>query len=231
MRTVFHLVLKMLKPVDSLLKRDDLWLASQWQQDKCGIATGFPGLDQRLARQGWPDRGVVEVLVAHPGSGEALLLQSLVTPAEDQWLLLICPPFVPYAPAWSRELDLSRLLCLTDLDRKEQLWAAEQALASGSCQRVLLWLDALSVSESRRLQLAAEKGESVALVFLPPELEQESHPVSLRLRLSVTHGGHSLQILKQRGGWPQSSQPVALAPSGWGPLPEKGRVTLVQGPW
>ncbi|WP_169306990.1 translesion DNA synthesis-associated protein ImuA [Ferrimonas sediminicola] len=221
----------MLKPVDSLLKRDDLWLASQWQQEPCGIATGFPGLDRHLARQGWPNCGVVEVLVADPGSGEVLLLQSLMTPAQDQWLLLICPPFVPYAPAWSRKLDLSRLLCLTELDRKEQLWAAEQALASGSCQRVLLWLDALSVSESRRLQLAAERGDSVALVFLPLALEQQSHPVGLRLRLTPEPAGHRLQILKQRGGWPQSPQRLPLAPQGWGALPARDAATLVQGPW
>jgi hypothetical protein len=49
----------------------------------------------------------------------------------------------------------------------EALWAAEQALSSGNCAAVLLWPDALDDAASRRLQLAAEKGYSWAIVFRP----------------------------------------------------------------
>ncbi|WP_143026641.1 translesion DNA synthesis-associated protein ImuA [Ferrimonas sediminum] len=222
----------MLKPVDSLLQRDDLWLASQWQQQQGGIATGFEALDQCLCHGGWPDKGVIEVLMAAPGTGESLLLQRLLCPGEDQWLLLVCPPYLPYAPAWMQQgIELANVVCLTDLDRKEQLWAAEQGLASGSCQRVLLWLDTLSVSESRRLQLAAERSGSVAVVFLPRKIECDSHPVSLRVHWTPESVGATLQILKQRGGWRQPQQRLCVQPQGWH-LPERPpAATLLQGPW
>ena len=52
---------------------------------------------------------------------------------------------------------------------------------------MLAWLDNLSTTEARRLQLAAEKGESLCMLYLPTRCAQQSHPVTLRLALQRQH--------------------------------------------
>jgi len=52
----------------------------------------------------------------------------------------------------------------------------------------------------RRLQLAAEHGQSLALLFRPPGGEQESSPAALRIALSTRNGGLAVRIFKRRGG-------------------------------
>jgi protein ImuA len=52
--------------------------------------------------------------------------------------------------------------------RRDALWVAEEALRSGACAGVALEADfALAVTESRRLQLAAEEGGGLGLVLRP----------------------------------------------------------------
>lgn len=224
----------MIKPIDSLLRRDDLWLASQWQQPQQGIPTGMGALDSQLSQQGWPKQGIIEVLQPEAGQGETLVLKALLQTSSEQWQLMISPPYIPYAPALAQQgVDLSRLVWLKDLDSKERLWAAEQSLASGSFARVWLWLDSLSVSQSRRLQLASERGHSLAVVFLPESQAGEHHPISLRVQLHSSSSGTTVQLLKQRGGWPQATQRLPLQPSGW-PLTQVDTTTndnLISGPW
>jgi hypothetical protein len=84
----------------------------------------------------------------------------------------------------------------------EALWSAEQALSSGTCAAVLLWPRLLDDQASRRLQLAAEKGDSWAIAFRPLSAHREPSAAALRLELSVGHRGTRLAILKSRGGSP-----------------------------
>lgn len=63
--------------------------------------------------------------------------------------------------------DPQRMLLVQGVSRGELLWAAEQALrADGAFAVILEMPDALSLRESRRLQLAAEEGGGFGLVRL-----------------------------------------------------------------
>ena len=84
----------------------------------------------------------------------------------------------------------------------EVLWSAEQALSSGTCAAVLLWPAAFSDQAGRRLQLAAERGGSWAIVFRPPAARSESSAATLRIELQAGTRGTRLHILKSRGGRP-----------------------------
>ncbi|GIU44702.1 hypothetical protein TUM4438_16510 [Shewanella sairae] len=102
----------------------------------------------------------------------------------DALVMLVAPPHIPYPHALEQQgIAVERLVWIDTPDRKEQLWAIEQALSSGSVPLVLAWLDGLSVTESRRLQLAAEKGQALCILYLPSKLADNGHPVSLRLSL------------------------------------------------
>jgi hypothetical protein len=98
------------------------------------------------------------------------------------------------------------------------LWAAEQALGSGVCAAVLLWLKGTDDRWLRRLKLAAEAGGSLGVLFRPERHRFESSPAALRLLLTRGDRHPHLDIIKVQGGRPgpvdlDSSPPVALSAS------------------
>jgi cell division inhibitor SulA/protein ImuA len=176
-------------------------------------STGCSALDARLPGGGWPTASLIEVLLDHTGLGEVqLFLPALVEcqrrtdqgkPEEAPWLVWIAPPHEPYAPALVQQgIELGRLLVVRPASATEALWAAEQALASGVCAAVLLWLKGTDDRWLRRLKLAAEAGGALGVLFRPERHRFESSPASLRLLM--TQGEHEarLDLLKVQGGHP-----------------------------
>jgi hypothetical protein len=85
----------------------------------------------------------------------------------------------------------------------EALWAAEQALSSGVCAAVFLWLKGTDDRWLRRLKLAAEAGGALGVLFRPERHRYESSPASLRLLLS--RGEQEMpcvELIKVQGGRP-----------------------------
>ncbi|PKG57950.1 translesion DNA synthesis-associated protein ImuA [Shewanella sp. GutDb-MelDb] len=180
--------------LNQLLERQDIWRGQQWQQQHVAYPTGFSLLDKNLADNGWPQIGVCEILCDGVGQGELSivlpLLKQLIshcvssTQINDSMVMLVAPPHIPSPQALLQQgLDVERLIWIDTEERKERLWSIEQALASGSVPLVLAWLDSLSITEARRLQLAAEKGQALCMLYLPTTNAQLSHPVNLRLVL------------------------------------------------
>jgi hypothetical protein len=187
---------------------------SGWQ----GLASGYPKLDQHLPGGGWPQHALTEILLEYYGTGELQLLMPalarLSQPEDDveaRWIAWIAPPFEPYPPAllqWG--VNLSRVLIVRPSKAKEALWAAEQALSSGNCAAVLLWSDAFDdTTASRRLQLAAEKGQSWAIAFRSLSVLSQPSAAALRVQLKLGEKGTDLGILKSRGGRPAVVQDYA----------------------
>jgi hypothetical protein len=126
--------------------------------------------------------------------------------SEPGWIAWVAPPFQPYPPALQQwGIDLSRMLIVRPKTDKEVLWSAEQALSSGTCAAVLLWPEQLDDQSSRRLQLAAEKGNSWAIAFRPLAARTEPSAAALRIEMQANASGTRLSIFKSRGG-----QPVVL---------------------
>ncbi len=170
-------------------------------------STGRSSLDARLPGGGWPTASLVEVLLDESGLGEVqLFLPALVACQQSQgapWLVWIAPPYEPYAPGLAQQgIELTRLLIVRPPSATEALWAAEQALSSGVCAAVLLWLKGTDDRWLRRLKLAAEAGGALGVLFRPERHRFESSPASLRLLMSRGVGDACIELLKVQGGRP-----------------------------
>jgi cell division inhibitor SulA/protein ImuA len=172
-------------------------------------STGRSALDARLPGGGWPTASLIEVLIDESGLGEVqLFLPALVACqraaiGEAPWLVWIAPPHEPYAPALAQQgIELTRLLVVRPGCAVEALWAAEQALSSGICAAVLLWLQGTDDRWLRRLKLAAEAGGALGVLFRPERHRFESSPASLRLLMTWRGGEAHLELLKVQGGRP-----------------------------
>ncbi len=200
--------------LDKLLQSQRLWRGQAHGQAWQGLATGYPRLDEHLPGGGWPKQALTEILLEHYGSGELKLLMPALarlsrggdTGHDAGWLVWVAPPFQPYPPALAQwGINLSRVLIVKPRQVDEVLWAAEQALTSGNCVAVLLWSAALDHAATRRLQLAAEQGNSWAVAFRPAQQRAQHSAAALRIALHDGTQGTDIHILKNRGG-----QPVAV---------------------
>jgi hypothetical protein len=166
------------------------------------VPTGFPQLDVELPGGGWPTGSFAELLPSHEGIGELRILgPALATLARaGKRLAWIAPPYLPYAPALAAAgIDLAQVLIVRTRAAPDALWAAEQALRSAACGAVLVWPAAAKYAALRRLQLAAERGHAMTMLFRPPRAAQEPSPAVLRLALHTAAGGLAVRILKRRG--------------------------------
>ncbi|MFV7760937.1 ImuA family protein [Shewanella algae] len=248
--------------LNGLLERRDLWLGPGSQGKTLGYPSGFEALDAQLSDAGWPRQGICELFSQSPGHGELSLLLPLMRyllPAQcgshsernhsersqskrnqsrgdesrDAMIMLIAPPLQPLAQSFAQHgIAAERILWLELTQRKEVLWAMEQGLSSGACPLVLSWLDKLTLSEARRLQLAAEQGKALGICQLPMAQADSNHPVTLKLAISAAGVNTArLQILKRRGGWPVPELHLRGLPALALELPhvEPGVVTLRNG--
>ncbi|HUK02802.1 MAG TPA: translesion DNA synthesis-associated protein ImuA [Steroidobacteraceae bacterium] len=169
------------------------------------VPTGFAALDARLPGHGWPQSGLVEMLLPCFGAGELYLLlpalAQLTSRPLARWCAWIAPPLEPFAPALAAHgVALSRVLIL---HTAEPLWACEQALRSGDCDVVLAFVKArVQARALRRLQLATERGRSLGFILRTRHAAatRESSGAALQLKVEPTAGGARVTVLKSRGG-------------------------------
>ncbi len=173
----------------------------------------LPELDARLPGGGWPRGALSEILIEEDGTGEfGLLAPVLATLTQaGKRVVLIAPPYVPYAPALTAAgIDLNQLVHI-DAAALDTHWTAEQCLRSGCCAAVLNWLPQADYRQLRRLQLAAETGASLGFVFRPARVANQPSPAALRIHVrrdneeAINPGsvnqGWGIEILKCRGGF------------------------------
>lgn len=187
--------------LEELFQRAQLWRGGEIPSAIPGIATGYPILDEILPG-GWPQGALTEILVSDDGIGAMqLLLPALAKISQTEWVAVITPPHVPYAPALAAAgVNLAHLLVVDAEGANDALWAAEQALRAGSCGAVLAWPQVRDIKILRRLQLAAEAGDCWGVLFRPAMKAKEASPAALRVGLRATAQGQELRILKRRGG-------------------------------
>ena len=180
------------------------------------VPTGHARLDAELPGGGWPLGTLSEVLHDGAGIGEVRLLAgALARAAEgDRLLAWVNPPHLPYAPALAQAgIALSSCLVVRPADREDCLWAAEQALKSGACGAVLLWMERFAEEYAwlRRLQMASEAGRSMAVLFRSSAAEKHSTPSHLRVVVAREAGALKVRIPKRRG--PPLSHPIPCSGS------------------
>jgi cell division inhibitor SulA/protein ImuA len=83
----------------------------------------------------------------------------------------------------------------------EPLWAFEQTLGSGASDIALAWAARSPRARAiRRLQLAAERGKTLGVLFRPRRAAEESSAAVLRIAVEPKPGGARITLLKSRGG-------------------------------
>ena len=198
--------------LDTLLDRADIWRGDHSSHAvQKAMPTGFASLDEKLPGGGWPVGALTEILLPQEGIGELRLVMPALAQLshEKRWVAWIAPPHIPYAPALAAYgIDLSRTLIVRPRATTDGFWAVEQALRSGTCAAVLAWPAGGDWQTLRRLQLAAEAGQSWGVLFRDERTAMHSSPAAARLYLEPLPGGIEVHVLKRRGSW--ATGPVVL---------------------
>src|SRR3954464_14258915 len=195
-----------------ILERHPVWRGGSLAQVIAALPSGFAALDAELPGGGWPRQALTELLAEEAGIGELKLILPAIAAltGSGRRTVWIAPPHVPYAPALAAAgLDLVNLLVVRAPQRRDALWAAEQALRSGSCHALAAWLQSPRYAELQRLAVAAEASHAAAFLFRPLAAANESSPAALRLALEPAASELHVRIVKRRGS--PLARPVRLA--------------------
>jgi cell division inhibitor SulA/protein ImuA len=188
--------------LEEILQRHPVWRGGALAKAVTALPTGFAALDAELPGGGWPRQGLTELLAEDAGIGElGLILPALAAlTGAGKRAVWVSPPHLPYAPALAAAgVDLTALVVVAPPSRRDALWAAEQALRSGSCHALAAWLPKPRYAELQRLAVAAEASHAVAFVYRPLAAAAESSPACLRLALEPAGLELAVHIVKRRG--------------------------------
>ena len=146
---------------------------------------------------------------------------------QARWCAWVAPPLQPFGPALAeRGVALERVLVVNPPKKvvkgtstlwpdtrsppyalrasgggpKAVGWTFEQILRSGACDIALAWLRSALPRQIRRLHLAAERGDTLGVLFRPREAARDSSPAVLRVAVEPTVPGARVTLLKSRGG-------------------------------
>ena len=196
--------------LDTLFNGGRVWKGRPATPPASVHPTGLAALDAVLPTGGWPEAALSEILMAKEGVGELqLVLPTLarLSKARER-IVLVAPPYTPYPHAWQNAgVDL-RLLSVIQAEERDALWAVEQCLCSGSCGAVLCWPRKADDRALRRLQVAAETGQTLAFAWRALSEAVNSSPAALRLAVEAKPA--QVRVLKCRGGLAHPA-PITLA--------------------
>lgn len=197
--------------LDALLANARVWRGKGTAQAGPfrSVPSGHEELDALLPGGGWPQSGLIELLLDEHGIGELQILMPLLRRAnadaaamrEARWIAWLAPPFVPYAPALQGAgLVIERQLIVRTLKAKEVWWAMEQVLRSGTCTAVLGWAGKAEDPVLRRLKLAADEGGSSGILFRPTRYRSQASPANVRAVLRGVDAHLEIGLFKSQGG-------------------------------
>jgi hypothetical protein len=190
--------------ISDVLRDPRIWQGPRHAQAQVE-PTGHVHLDAALPGGGLPIGALTEVLHEYDGTHEISLLLPLITRMTQggRRIVFVHPPYIPYAPAFAAAgVDPWALHTIANCG-DEGLWAAEQALRSSTCALVACWPRLANDRQLRRLQLAAEGGRAIGVLFRPARLAMTTSPAAVRLRAGV----QGIEVLKCRGG---NARPCAI---------------------
>jgi protein ImuA len=197
------------------------------------VALGLPGIDGVLPGGGLA-RGCLHELCGAPAPAAALgfaaaLLGRLM--ADGGHVVWISPRDELFGPGLA-ELGLApeRLILVRARRREARLWALEEALRSPGLAAALAEIDQLSLTQSRRLQLAAETKGVTALLLRPPGATPSAAATRWQIAAapSATAGGPRrasglphwrVDLMRCRGGRTGSWR-IAWRGDGWHEVPD-----------
>jgi protein ImuA len=174
---------------------------------QAAIPLGIPAIDDALA-----DRGL-RLGALHEFCGPAAAGFVLAFLSTLEGALMWCAGGHHHAPLYPPGLarlglDMSAFVMARPRRRQDALWIAEEGLKSGALAAVALEAAfQISLTESRRLQLAAEESGCLGLMLRPAGVAASTSAARTRWQVSsrpVAHGEHrqawQLELARNRGG-------------------------------
>lgn len=190
--------------IEGLLAAQTLWHAGRMPATHAGgEPTGHSVLDELLPLGGWPKNAITELLLPADGVGELSLILPLLArlTRAGEPVVVVAPPYVPYAPAWQAGGVALEHLHIVQAAPREVLWVFEQCLRSGACAAVLGWVLQADMAALRRLQMAADSGRCPGFVLRDQRHAANPSPAALRIEaVPMRPGGIGWQVRKCRGG-------------------------------
>jgi hypothetical protein len=206
-----------------LIETGRLWRGHGTAPRRDALPTGCDALDRVLPGGGWSRAALNEILFPADGVGELRLLMPALAmlSREAHPVVLVAPPYLPFPAAWSAAgVDL-RYLQIVQAGESDALWAAEQCLRSAACAAVLCWPRRADTATLRRLQLAAETGQTIGFMLRPAQVATQASMAAVRIGIETDPP--RLRVLKCRGGNPPP-QPIMLSRAAVAlPPPSTGR--------
>ncbi len=201
--------------LESLLDSRRVWRGQPQARPTSRQPTGFAALDAQLPSGGWPESALSELLLPMDGIGELRLLWPTLArlsqagdATSDEKIVLIAPPYLPFASAWANAGVRLDKLQIVLAQPRDVLWATEQCLRSAACAAVLCWPLQADDRALRRLQVAAETGQ--CLGFAMRDAKAAANPSPAALRIVIDTAPAQLRVIKCRGGNPPT-QPLPLS--------------------
>ncbi|MBS0422208.1 MAG: translesion DNA synthesis-associated protein ImuA [Proteobacteria bacterium] len=189
-----------------LLEHPAIWRGTSVARAEV-LPSGFAALDERLPGGGWPRSGLIEILLSRFGVGELTLLlpvlAALTSASTARASVWVAPPFEPFAPALAAHGVVLEHLLVVRVPaalRSGALWAFEQSLSCGACDLAMAWAKRPRAKQIRRLQLAAERGRTLGVLFRPLRTRSESSHAALRIAIEPSTYGVRVNLLKSKGG-------------------------------
>jgi protein ImuA len=184
------------------------------------VALGLAAIDRHLPGGGLA-RGCLHEIVgadvdgpsrdgAAGGFAAALLARCAADPGKSGPVLWIARrPNLTQAGLAAFGLDASRLLLVDAPKRVDALWAFEEALRCRALSAVAAEIDDVDLTQTRRLQLAAELGGTTALLLRPPGELALPSAARTRWRIESRPGADDaarwrVELARVQGGAPRN---------------------------
>ena len=203
MNTPFHLPeknrLQGVKPHDI---HPLLWRANGVaQRARQSLETGFPGLNTVFPGNAWPLGNVIEIMAIQPGTVElGLIGPALAKLPAHLPVALVNPPLEPFIQCfWNWQLGTHRWLWLAPTRCLDGLWASEQLLKHNVCGALVCWAPSVSGTSVRRLQLAAQRSNTLCILARHAASQHAHSPAHWRLLASACDHGLQVQLIKRPG--------------------------------
>ena len=184
------------------------------------LPLGIGEIDAHLPAGGLPAGALHEIVAADTGmAGTASAFAAYLASLSENGPVLWCEGArildagALHPPGLQRfGLDPGRLIVARTRNDAETLWAMEDGLRCTALAAVVGALAAVSLTESRRLQRAAEASGVIALMLRPPGVEPVPNAATTRWRVGAAEPGGNgigfsppgwrIEMFRCRGGLP-----------------------------
>ena len=165
-------------------------------------SSGCPLLDDMLPGGGWPNGGVIELIIPDDqASAIDLVLPALQRLSrQGRWIAMVTPPLPSRAAVFTDPvINANRVLQVNPHPGRSGLWTVESMLRSGDCAAVLAWPGCDTELMDKRLQKAAVHGKTLCVLFRCESLATHPSGVDVRLKVEVSEGGRVVYRVNSRG--------------------------------